>query len=92
MTKDWDSPKPSAFVSPSAIVETTNVHIARLDRLIAEVRADRAEFRDRAARCAGTHDKRGYEIEAAACAIREKALLDARRSVLGRVDPGFEFR
>lgn len=66
--------------------------IARLDRLIADVRADRADFRGRAQGCAGTHDKRGFEIEAAACAIREKALLDARKAVLGRVDPGFEFR
>lgn len=66
--------------------------MAELDRMIAEVRAQRLEYRARGRGLAGIFDKRGLEIDAAACAIREKALLDARRAIVGRTDPGFEFR
>lgn len=52
-----------------------------LDRMILEVQQQRADFRDRADRCQGLYDREGYRIDAAACAIRERALLDARRAV-----------
>lgn len=55
--------------------------MAELDRMIAETRQWRVEH----------HNERRC-IEAAACAIREKALLDARRAILGRIDRGYEFR
>lgn len=63
-----------------------------LDRLIAATRADRAELKARAEACAGDFDRKGFGIEAAACAIREMALLEARRAIVGRVEPGYELR
>jgi hypothetical protein len=41
-----------------------------LNRMIAEVRHSRAEYHSA-----------GQRIEAAACAIRERALLDAKRAI-----------
>ena len=58
-----------------------------LDRLIAEARQDRRFFSDRF-RQNGNH---GHSIEALACAIRERALLEARAAVVGRVEAGYEF-
>lgn len=58
----------------------------KLDALIEAVRADRAFFHLRY-RETNNH---GHAIEASACAIRERALLEARAAVLGRIDPGFE--
>jgi hypothetical protein len=55
--------------------------VAELDRKIEEVREWRRFH----------HDRR-QTIEAAACAIRECALLEARAAVLGRIEPGYEFR
>lgn len=55
--------------------------MSEIDRMIAEVQAQRLAFRQHAQRCAGVHDRHGYQIEAAACAIRERALLDAKRAM-----------
>jgi len=52
-----------------------------LERMIAEARQWRRFYRDRSA-----------GIEAAAAAIREKALCDARAAIVGRTDPEFTFR
>ncbi len=49
--------------------------------MIAEVQQQRADYRARAQRCQGRFDREGYQIDAAACAIRERALLDARRAI-----------
>jgi len=62
----------------------------RLDQMIAETRAERVGFWQRSAACAGDYDRRGFLIDAAALAIRETALLDARAAVVGRREPGFE--
>lgn len=69
----------------------TVVVMKPLDDEIAKVRAERREAHDRARRIAGTHDRRGLEIDAGALSIRERALLDARALVLGEVQPGYEF-
>ncbi len=60
--------------------------MVELDALIEATRADRAFFHRRFHE---THNH-GHAIEASACAIRERALLEARAAVVGRVDPGFE--
>lgn len=54
--------------------------MTELDAMIAETRQDRRYFRQRFLET-GNH---GFSIEAAACAIREKALLDARERLFGR--------
>lgn len=38
------------------------------------------------------HARERRRIEAAACAIREKALCDAREAIVGRAEPPFVFR
>lgn len=55
--------------------------MAELDRMIADTRNWRVE-----------HHNARRRIEAAACAIREKALLDARAAILGRVEATYRFR
>lgn len=64
----------------------------KLDALILETHERRVELHLHARRCAGEYDRSGYQIEALACAIREKALLDARAAVVGHIEPGFAFR
>ena len=66
---------------PAWTKNTEHERMSDLDRMISEVREWRRYHLVRKAR-----------IEAAACAIRECALLQARAAVLGRVEPGFEFR
>lgn len=51
--------------------------MAEIERMIAEVREWRLFHRDNFQR-----GVKGASIEAAACAIRERALLDAKRAVL----------
>jgi hypothetical protein len=48
--------------------------LERIDALIKETREDRAHFHNRFI----STNNHGFAIDAAACAIREKALLDAR--------------
>lgn len=57
------------------------MNIENLDRLIRMTRADRI-----------FHRAHKNQIEASACAIREKALCEARAVVIGKVDPEFRFR
>lgn len=54
--------------------------MAELDRMIAEVHAWRMFHREQYAR-----GVKGACIEAAACAIREQALRDAKRAITGGV-------
>lgn len=56
--------------------------MAELERMITEVKLQRAEFRERGWRCPDKTVRAGWQIEAAACAIRERALTDARRAIL----------
>lgn len=56
--------------------------MAEIDRLIAEVHEWRLFHREQYRR-----GVRGAEIEAAACAIREVALRDAKRAVLAEAHP-----
>jgi len=55
--------------------------MAKLDQMIAECRAERRLH----------HDARRY-IDAAASAIRERALLDARAAIVSKVENGYTFR
>lgn len=48
-----------------------------IDRMLAECRADRDWYHGRAVQT----KVEGYRIDAAACAIREKALLDAKQAI-----------
>lgn len=60
------------------------VNVEKLNRLIADVQADRKWFHDRfeQTRRAGTPNY-GLSIDASACAIRERALLDAKECFSG---------
>lgn len=55
--------------------------MADLERMIVEVRQWRR-----------IHKAARHLIDASACGIREKALLDARAAFIGRVEPGYEFK
>ena len=58
----------------------------KLDLLIRATREDRRWFHDK------SRTNRGYKVDALACAIRERALLDAREAIVGKVEVGYDFR
>ncbi len=59
--------------------------MAELERMILEARGWRRQYRAMVPR-------HKYQIEACCCAIREKALCDARAAIVGRAEPPFVFR